>query len=288
MAQIKFKVEDGLLVRGQANVTGNTVIVGSLTLGDGGRGEILNPVIVHGDLTPNTNDTHLLGNTTNRWTLVNAVGGNFSDEIEVTNISNLYGGAYLESNISFNTNNHTVGNTVAAPILHSTNTFVYNTLSVGPSVGNPYLLANSSTIILQSNVDIKDASLSIGNNFSNLFTARNTSFPISYVAGSPTVVNEVATTNNYRMIKYFITASVNYDGINEAIQTSEVTLLINGDNTSISEFNMMTNPSNINPIIGYNVARATGLVRLVAYATSAVTNPAQPAFNISFARLATK
>lgn len=290
MAQVKFKVEDGLLVRGQANVTGDTVITGSLTLGDGTNpGLVQNPLKIAGNLTPNTNDDYLLGNTTNRWSLLYAVGGNFSDNLNVTNESRLFGGAYLESDITFNVNNHVIGSPTAAPIVHSTNTFIYDTLKVGPNIGDPFLLANSSTIVLQSNVDIKDSSLSLENGLSNIYTAADDDFDMSYVQNSPTVVDEFLINTNYRMVKYFVTVSVPYnDDEDIGIQTSEVVLLINGDNTSISEFNIMTNPTSLSPIVSYGVARATGLIRLTGHVTSSVTNSLQPNVNISFVRLATK
>lgn len=290
MAQVKFKVEDGLLVRGQANVTGDAVISGTLTVGDGTNfGQVLNPINIDGNLTPNTNDTYLLGNTTNRWSVVYSVGGNFSDVLNVTELSNLYGGAYLEANVSFNVNNHSVGNTVAAPILHSTNTFVYDTLRVGAVGGSAYLTTNSTTTTIQSNVTIVDDSLTIGNGLTEYYTAVNRDFDISYVSTSPTVVDEFLTSEEYRLVKYFVTVSVPYnDDGDTAIQTSEVVLLINGANTSISEFNIMTNPTSVNPILSYGVARATGLIRLTGYATSAVTNSLQPNVNISFARMTVK
>lgn len=290
MAQVKFKVEDGLLVRGQANVTGDAVISGTLTVGDGTNfGQILNPINIDGNLTPNTNDTYLLGNTANRWSVVYSVGGNFSDSLNVTNLSSLFGGAYLEANVAFNVNNHSVGNTVAAPILHSTNTFVYDTLRVGSVGGSAYLITNSTTTTIQSNVTIVDDSLTLGNELTKFYTAANRDFDISYTSSSPTVVDEFLTNEEYRLVKYYITVSVPYNDDDEiAIQTSEVTLLVNGANTSISEFNVMTNPTSVDPIVSYSVARATGLIRLTGYATSAVTNSLQPNVNISFVRMTLK
>jgi hypothetical protein len=290
MAQVKFKVEDGLLVRGQANVAGDTVITGTLTLGDGvTAGSIQNPIKVSGDLTPNTNDNYNLGNTNNRWSLLYAVGGNFSDTLSVTEQSSLFGGAYLESDITFNINNHAIGTTTAAPIVHSTNTFIYDTLKVGPNTGSPYLLANSSTIILQSNVNVNDSSLLLKDGLTNFYTAADDNFGMSYVSASPTVIDEFLTSTDYRMVKYFVTVEVPYNNAGDVgIQTSEVVLLINGNDTSISEFNIMTNPISLSPIVSYSVARAAGLIRLTGYVTSSVTNSTQPNVNISFMRMATQ
>lgn len=274
MAQTKFKVEDGLLVRGQANVTGNMVISGTLELG----ANVITGIAANGDITPTSNNTYSLGNTTFYWQYARINNGVFKDTIEVSNQANLYGGVYVESNVEFKQNNYSVGNTTAMPILYSTNTFVYDTLRVG-NTSVSFLVANSSTVNINSNLALTGAKLSLRSDAMNISVANNINTVISADGNAPTTIDEIAKNSGYRLYKYLVYVRDNVALSNSGIQSSEVTLMYDSvsDDVYVSEFNIMHSNTS-GPFVTYSASITPTLLRLTAH-TNGTTNT-----NISFVR----
>jgi hypothetical protein len=276
MAQTRFKVEDGLLVRGQANITGNTVISGTLELG----ANVVTGITANGNINPTANVTYSLGNTTFYWEYARINNGVFKDTIEVSNQANLYGGVYLEANISFESNNISIGNTTAMPIVYSTNTLIYDTLKVGNNT-TTFLLANSSTVNINSNLALTGASLSLKNSTASLTVANSSNFVISNNSGAPTTIDEIAKNAGFTLYKYIVYVRDNVTSSNSGIQSSEVTLMYDsvGDNVYVSEFNIMSSNTS-GPFVTYGASVTSTLLRLTAYTNGTVNT------NISFVRTA--
>lgn len=274
MAQTKFKVEDGLLVRGQANVTGNMVISGTLELG----ANVVTGIAANGDVTPTANNTYNLGNTTFYWQYARINNGVFKDTIEVTNQANLYGGVYVEANVAFKQNNYSVGNTTAMPIIYSTNTFVYDTLKVGNSSVS-FLLANSSTVNINSNLALTGAKLSLKSDAMNISVANNINVVTSASIDAPTTLDEVTKSSGFKLYKYLVYVRDNVTASNSGIQSSEVTLMYDAvaDDVYVSEFNVMHSNTS-GPFVVFGASVTDTLIRLTAY-TNGTTNT-----NISFVR----
>ncbi len=258
MAQTKFKVEDGLLVNGQANVTGNVVISGTLELG----ANVVTGINANGDVTPVSNNTFTLGTTNQRWLRVFANSATFSDTVEVTGQANLYGGAHLRGSLTFNNNNHSVGNTIAMPqVTHSSNVIVYDTLRVG----NTSFLANSTATSIGANLTLAGSRITLNTDKLNMVSFTPTG-PLSNNALAPTVIHEIQIASGVNLAKYLIFARNN---ITSEVQSSEVTLLFK-DATSdivIGEHNILFTGNA--PFVGYDayLNPESTLIRLAAYGT---------------------
>lgn len=263
MAQTRFKVEDGLLVRGQANITGNTVISGTLTL----EANVVTGITANGNIVPTSNNAYNLGASGSRYLRLFANSGNFANTLEVTGQANLYGGAHLRGNLSFDNNTHISGNTTAMPsVTHTSNVIIYDTLSVGAS-GNPHLLSNSSVTRITSNVTLTASQLVLKNG-ATTFTASNTvpaGITISTSASSPTTLFEYS--NTVHLAKLLVFARNNADN---TVQSSEITILYNASDETvrIGEFNIMF--SGAAPFVTYDAVTVVGqpLIRLTASSTS--------------------
>lgn len=260
MAQTRFKVEDGLLVRGQANITGNTVISGTLTL----EANVVTGANVGGHLLPTANVEYDLGSANYRWRRLYANSISTANTIEITGQANLYGGAHLRADLSFDANNYLVGNTTAMPIVYSSNTFIYDTLRVAGVSGNPYLLANSSTVEMNSNAYFRGQQLSIGSGRAVVAVANASPFTISTTSASPTTIHEFAKADDYSAVKYFVFAR---NRTTNHVQCSDITLLYNADTDTayISESNIMH--SSADPFMTYVPSTTTTLIRLMAHST---------------------
>ena len=258
MAQTRFKVEDGLLVRGQANITGNTVISGTLKL----EANVISAANIGGTILPTANVEYDLGSANYRWRRLFANSISTANTIEITGQANLYGGAHLRANLSFDANNYFVGNTTAMPIVYSSNTFVYDTLKVAGTSGNPYLLANSSTVELNSNGYFRGQQISIGSGRAVFAVANDAPFTISTTAASPTTIHEFAKADNYIAVKYFVVAK---DLTTNHVQCSNITVMYHADADTayISESDIMH--SSTDPFMTYSLSITTTLVRLMAY-----------------------
>jgi len=260
MAQTRFKVEDGLLVKGQANVTGNVVINGTLSLG----ANVITGVTANGDILPQANITFNLGSSNYRWNRLFANSIGVAGTLEVTGLSSLYGGAYLQDDITFNQNNHSIGNTTAMPIVYSSNTFVYNTLRVAGPSGDPYFLANSSTVEFNSNAYFRGKQLTIGNGRLAVAVSNDAPFTISTNVNAPTTLHEFTKASNVAAVKYFVYAKNN---TTNHVQCSNVTVMYHADSDTayISESDIMH--SSDAPFVTMGVSTTTTLVRLVGTCT---------------------
>lgn len=260
MAQTKFKVEDGLLVRGQANITGNTVISGTLAL----EANVVTGITANGNIVPTANNSYNLGSSGSRYLRLFANSGNFANTLEVTGQANLYGGAHLRGNLSFNNNTHTSGNTTAMPsVTHTSNVIVYDTLSVA----NSSLLSNSSVTRITSNVTLTASQLRLKDG-ATTFTSANTAqtgIVISTNINAPTTLFEYSNTVN--VAKFLVFAR---DNISNAVQSSEITILYNASSGTlrIGEFNIMFSGSA--PFMSYDTVAVVGqpLIRLVGSSSS--------------------
>lgn len=262
MAQTRFKVEDGLLVRGQANIGGNTVIGGTLKL----EANVVSGANVGGDLLPTANSEYDLGSSSMRWRRLYANSISTANTIEITGQANLYSGAHLRGDLTFNVNNHNIGNTTAMPIIYSTNTFVYDTLRVGGPSGEPYLVSNSTTLQVGTNAAYKGETLSIGDGVLLLGATAQKPLAISTNANAPTTLHEFTKASGTIAVKYFVVAK---NKTTSRVQCSSITLMYDSENDTvyISESDIMH--SSDNPFMTYVPATTDTLVRLMAYATHA-------------------
>lgn len=260
MAQTRFKVEDGLLVRGQANIGGNTVIGGTLTL----EANVTSSANIGGNVLPTSNSEYDLGSATMRWRRLYANSISTANTIEITGTANLYSGAHLRGDLSFNVNNHNIGNTTAMPIIYSTNTFIYDTLRVGGVSGDPYLVSNSTTLQVGTNAAYKGETLSIGDGRLLFGAAGQAPLSISTNANAPTTLHEFTKASGTMAVKYFVVAK---NRTTNHVQCSNITLMYVADNDTvyISESDIMH--SSAEPFMTYVPATTDTLVRLMSYAT---------------------
>lgn len=267
MTQTKFKAEDGLLVRGQANLTGNTLIGGALALS--ANLELSADTSVGGNVVPTSNVTYDLGTSNKRWRRLFANSISTANTIEITGQANLYGGAHLRADLSFSQNNYLVGNTTAMPIIYSSNTFIYDTLRVAGTSGDPYLIVNSSITQINSNAVFKGETLSIGDGQVTFGAADAAPLTISTSSASPTTLHEFTKATGINAVKYFVFAKNN---TTNAVQCSEVTLMYHSasDTAYISESNIMH--SSDSPFLSFVPATSTTLVRLQGHASHASIN----------------
>ena len=261
MTQIRFKVEDGLLVRGQANITGNTVIGGTLKL----EANVVSGANVGGNIHPTSNVSYDMGTAAMRWRNAYFEQGKFSDTLEVTNKSSLYGGVYLEANVEFKANGYSIGNTTATAIVYSSNTFIYDTLKVAGTSGDPYLQVNSTSVAMGSNLALGGSKLSLKGGAMAVFVSNSTNFDISTNSNSPTAIDDTTTASNYKLVRYTIYAK----RIDTAkVQSSVVVLMWDGTDVYLTEHSVMSSDTNGAPFMTYSAATGTGVYRLVAYAAN--------------------
>lgn len=260
MAQTRFKVEDGLLVRGQANIAGNTVIGGTLKL----EANVVSSANIGGDVLPTANSEYDLGSATMRWRRLYANSISTANTIEITGQANLYSGAHLRGDLSFDVNNYSIGNTTAMPIIYSTNTFVYDTLKVSGAAGESYLVSNSTTLLVGTNAVYKGETLSIGDGRLLFGAAGQSPLTISTNANAPTTLHEFTKASSTTAVKYFVVAK---NRTTNHTQCSNITLMYVADNDTvyISESDIMH--SSDSPFMTYVPATTDTLVRLMSYAT---------------------
>lgn len=258
MAQTKFKVEDGLLVRGQANVTGALRIDGTTSL----VGNVITDVTVGGNVTPTIDGTYHLGNTTNRW-IIYASSINTNQPFTTTNTSSFGNNILLTGNLNFTSNGFSIGNTTSQITISTTNTNVSDTLNVGNN-GINYLIVNSTSFAAQSNLNVQGTSLYMG---SNTLQTRISTLPnLSIAAGLPSTIIDEFLKTSYTTAKYIIQATNNGTG---DVYASEVLVQYhNPSNTVIfSEYGQLFNSTRF-----MNIAAITtdSTVRIVA--NSSATN----------------
>jgi len=147
----KFKVENGLDVVGQANVSGTLRVEGDLAV----NGNLLTALNLAGDLKPTTNNTLNLGSSLLRW------GYLYANNVDV--FSNVSIGDTLTGN------NASFANVIAAA----------NNTSLGSATRRWALFANtvdfvtangSTSIVVGANVVVNTTATAIGNSTSNVTT----------------------------------------------------------------------------------------------------------------------
>jgi len=152
----QFKVENGLFVQGQANVTGTLRVDGDLSVG----GNLAVALNVTGDIKPTANNTYNLGSDGLRWSVF-ANTGSFSANVTTSTLT-VSTGAQV-ANLIPSANNDPLGTVnrrwtiTANDITNITTTVtanaafanitVSNTISIGTT-----LIANQSAAVFVSNV----------------------------------------------------------------------------------------------------------------------------------------
>jgi hypothetical protein len=174
MANTAFKVENGLLVVGSANVAGSLSVGGEFNI----SGNITFSGTSNGDFRP-INNNYSLGNSTNRWSL-SAIDINVSNTATL-NLSTFSGQSTFSANLVPNANNIKLGdsdkrwdlyaNNANVVTIGVSNTATVNgTLIVNPGVANAIVVTGNST---HSNVTITSNSTQF---FSNVIFDTNVLF----------------------------------------------------------------------------------------------------------------
>lgn len=258
MAQTKFKVEDGLLVRGQANVTGALRVEGTTSL----VGNVITNVGVGGNVTPTVTNTYYLGNTTNRW-IIYASSINTTEPTVITNTATFGNSITLSGNINFTANGYVLGNTTAQVIVNTSNTLVSDTLSVGNN-GVSYLVVNSSSFAALSNLALGGTSIKIGNNAAETQVITLTN--LSVAPGLPSTIIDEFTKSSYTTAKYIIRATNNNTG---DVYASEVMVQYHNNSNTVlfSEYGQLFNSTRF---MNLTAVTTDNTVRIVA--NSSATN----------------
>jgi hypothetical protein len=164
----RFRVENGLDVIGNANVSGLLRVDGDFSVG----GNLAFTLTTAGDLMP-TNNTFSVGNTTNRWTIF-ALQGNFQN-VDATDTTSL-NVATIATSLIPTANNKAFGNTTRLWDMYGNNTSlitaaISSTLTVGNStVGT----ANMFALNVGANVNVSTTQLNIGNATGNSVLTQST------------------------------------------------------------------------------------------------------------------
>ena len=151
----KFRADNGLDVRGDANVSGVMRVEGDLSIG----GNLASALNVSGDFKPTANLTYNLGTGVLRWNL-NAGDGDFSGNVNVTGtatINNL-----SSSNLVPSANNTALGSTTRRWAIAANTIDLTSTFSVGNGTAN--VAANATTLMVgntTNNTQITAANVNI-------------------------------------------------------------------------------------------------------------------------------
>lgn len=149
-SNVQFKVENGLLVLGTANVAGPIFLTSNVTVG--GANVVITANILS-NLIP-VDNTYSLGNSTSRWSL-NAMSGNF---VGVVSISNTLGTG--NTTITGFANVSTTLNVVGATTINGAAT-INNTLGVGNTTITGF--ANISSTLAVGGAASVNNTLAVGN-----------------------------------------------------------------------------------------------------------------------------
>jgi hypothetical protein len=174
MANTAFKVENGLLVVGSANIAGSMSVGGEFNI----SGNITFSGTSNGDFRP-INNTYSLGNNTNRWSL-SAIDINVSNTATL-NLSTFSGQSTFSANVVPNANNIKLGdsdkrwdlyaNNANVVTVGVSNTLTVNgTLIVNPGIANAVVVTGNST---HSNITFSSNSTQF---FSNVIFDTNVLF----------------------------------------------------------------------------------------------------------------
>lgn len=203
MAQTKFKVEDGLLVRGQANVTGPLKVDGEVTLNE----KIVTDVKVEGDVLPVADNTYQLGNTSHRW-IIYASTIDAKESVSQSKPATFLDTITVSGDVKFTANNYQIGNSTSQAIIYSTNTSISDTLYVGtpahisPKVTN--LLVNNSTFYAKSNLTSSGTTLSLASDACDITYIKADAKVID--SGIPSTIIDEVDKGKFTTIKYMVQA----------------------------------------------------------------------------------
>lgn len=239
MPQQKFKVEDGLLVRGQANVTGNLIIDGTLSLGN----NIVTNVTVSGNVVPETDNTYTLGTDQKRW-IVYAQSIDVTEPIIAESTATFGNNITVSGNIQFTSNGYAIGSPTTQVIVYSTNTVISDTLSIGTNGGA--LTVNSTKFVVSSNIETKGTTISVANGaLEQTFLSGNN---VAIALGNPSSVIDEVDKSKFNAYRYFIrvtsNASNNVSGSSVSVgdmYVSEIVLALLGNTVHVSEYNQVFN-----------------------------------------------
>ena len=196
MANTAFKVENGLLVVGSANVAGSLSVGGEFNI----SGNITFSGTSNGDFRP-INNNYSLGNSTNRWSL-SAIDINVSNTTTL-NLSTFSGQSTFSANAVPNANNIKLGDSDKRWDLYANNANVVTvgvsntatvngTLIVNPGVANAIVVTGNST---HSNITFTSNSTQF---FSNVIFDTNVLFvdAVNNRVGITTLTPDAALTVN--------------------------------------------------------------------------------------------
>ena len=289
MANTAFKVENGLLVVGSANVAGSLSVGGEFNI----TGNITFSGTSNGDFRP-INNNYSLGNTTNRWSL-SAIDINVSNTATI-NTANFAGQSTFSANLIPNANNVKLGGTDKRWDLYANNANVVTvgvsntatvngTLIVNPGVANAIVVTGNST---HSNVTITSNSTQFFSNVTfdtnllfidavnnrvgvatitpdaGLTVATTANVSGAVVLGSTLAVNGSLTVSNNGTFTGVVNASSGFNsGANVSISTSDIkvgnaTVNSSVNSSSISTTGTLTVTSNAS--FGNNVTISGNLI----------------------------
>lgn len=248
MANTAFKVENGLLVVGSANVAGSLSVGGEFNI----SGNVTFSGTSNGDFRP-INNNYSLGNTTSRWSL-NAIDINVSNTATL-NLSTFSGQSTFSANVVPNANNIKLGdsdkrwdlyaNNANVVTVGVSNTLTVNgTLIVNPGVANAIVVTGNST---HSNVTITSNSTQFFSNVTfdtnvlfvdsvnnrvgvatinpdaGLTVAATANVSGAVILGSTLAVNSALTVSNNGIFTGTVNASAGFNaGANVLLSTSDI------------------------------------------------------------------
>lgn len=248
MANTAFKVENGLLVVGSANVAGSLSVGGEFNI----SGNVTFSGTSNGDFRP-INNNYSLGNTTSRWSL-NAIDINVSNTATL-NLSTFSGQSTFSANVVPNANNIKLGdvdkrwdlyaNNANVVTVGVSNTLTVNgTLIVNPGIANAVVVTGNSThsnitfnsnstqffsnVIFDTNVLFIDA---FNNRVGIVNSTPDAALTISGTAnisggvvfGSTLTVNNALTVSNNGVFTGTVNASAGFNaGANVLLSTSDI------------------------------------------------------------------
>jgi hypothetical protein len=248
MANTAFKVENGLLVVGSANVAGSLSVGGEFNI----SGNITFSGTSNGDFRP-INNNYSLGNSTNRWSL-SAIDINVSNTATL-NLSTFSGQSTFSANVVPNANNIKLGDSDKRWDLYANNANVVTvgvsntatvngTLIVNPGVANAIVVTGNSThsnvtitsnstqffsnVIFDTNVLFVDA---VNNRVGIVNSTPDAALTVSgtanvsggVVLGSTLAVNNALTVSNNGVFTGTVNASAGFNaGANVLLSTSDI------------------------------------------------------------------
>jgi len=234
----KFRVENGLDVIGQANVSGSLRVQGDLIV----NGSVTQTGTSTGDFIPNQNDTYQLGNTSYRW-ILNASNGNFSSTLTSNNIS-------------------------ASGTLAAGNTTVTGFLSIS-SYGTFGGTVNATALNIGANVVVTTSSITTGNSTVNTVISSsgvNTDGTLA-VLGAATLSNTASIAGTLGAGNTTVTGFVNASSYGTFAGTVNATALNIGANVVVTTSSITTGNSTVNTVVSSSGIDTDGTLAVLSTAT---------------------